>query len=299
MSLNAETYWQLIQNPSLLDTEHIFELEKIVLEYPFFQSAKALHLKSLYHQNSPRYNHWLKNTAASTTDRSILFEFIISVEFKALPIQESDKSFLLEEEIIENKETIFDTIEIEATPKNINDENVHVENIHENNIETIEHKSEFSLNETSIIEEKLSIGAPLVFDAKEEHSFEEWLQLTKIKPIDRTASKSEAEINEIEVSNPEPVISTFEEKVSIIEKFIKENPKIKPQKDYSLSANVKTAPQDTNSLMTETLAKVYLEQKKYQKAIQAYQILILKYPEKSYLFADRIQDIKILQQNNS
>jgi hypothetical protein len=50
--------------------------------------------------------------------------------------------------------------------------------------------------------------------------------------------------------------------------------------------------------MTETLARVYLEQKKYQKAIQAYEILILKYPEKSIFFADRIQNIKILQQNN-
>jgi hypothetical protein len=50
--------------------------------------------------------------------------------------------------------------------------------------------------------------------------------------------------------------------------------------------------------MTETLARVYLEQKKYQKAIQAYEILILKYPEKSSFFADRILDIKHLQQNN-
>ena len=52
-------------------------------------------------------------------------------------------------------------------------------------------------------------------------------------------------------------------------------------------------------LMTETLAKVYLEQKKYQKAIQAYEILILKYPEKISFFANRISDIKALQQNNS
>jgi virulence-associated protein VapD len=44
--------------------------------------------------------------------------------------------------------------------------------------------------------------------------------------------------------------------------------------------------------MTETLARVYLEQKKYQKAIQAYEILILKYPEKSSFFADRISDIR-------
>jgi hypothetical protein len=51
--------------------------------------------------------------------------------------------------------------------------------------------------------------------------------------------------------------------------------------------------------MTETLARVYLEQKKYQKAIQAYEILILKYQRKSSFFADRITDIKILQQNNN
>jgi hypothetical protein len=51
--------------------------------------------------------------------------------------------------------------------------------------------------------------------------------------------------------------------------------------------------------MTETLARVYLEQKKYQRAIQAYEILILKYPEKSSFFADRISDIQILQLNNT
>jgi hypothetical protein len=56
--------------------------------------------------------------------------------------------------------------------------------------------------------------------------------------------------------------------------------------------------EDTSALMTETLARVYLEQRKYQKAIQAYEILILKYPEKSSFFADRISEIKNLQQNN-
>ena len=61
---------------------------------------------------------------------------------------------------------------------------------------------------------------------------------------------------------------------------------------------IRDNPADTSALMTETLARVYLEQKKYQKAIQAYQILILKYPEKSSFFADRISDIKNIQQNN-
>jgi len=45
------------------------------------------------------------------------------------------------------------------------------------------------------------------------------------------------------------------------------------------------------NLMTETLAKVYLQQNNYHKALQAYKILSLKYPEKSGFFADQIRSI--------
>ena len=47
----------------------------------------------------------------------------------------------------------------------------------------------------------------------------------------------------------------------------------------------------SEALMTETLAKVYLQQNNYQKALQAYKILSLKYPEKSGFFADQIRAI--------
>ena len=46
--------------------------------------------------------------------------------------------------------------------------------------------------------------------------------------------------------------------------------------------------------MTETLAKVYVQQKKFDKAITAYKILILKNTEKSGFFADQIRAIKKL-----
>ena len=51
----------------------------------------------------------------------------------------------------------------------------------------------------------------------------------------------------------------------------------------------------TDELMTETLAKVFIKQKKYDKALQAYQILRLKYPEKNSFFADQIKTIKRLE----
>ena len=51
--------------------------------------------------------------------------------------------------------------------------------------------------------------------------------------------------------------------------------------------------------MTETLAKIFVKQQKYNKAIQAYKILSLKYPEKSTLFADEIDKLKKLKKNKT
>ena len=44
--------------------------------------------------------------------------------------------------------------------------------------------------------------------------------------------------------------------------------------------------------VTETLAEIYFNQRVFDKAIKAYEILSLKYPEKSSFFADRIRAIK-------
>jgi len=52
-------------------------------------------------------------------------------------------------------------------------------------------------------------------------------------------------------------------------------------------------------LMTETLARVYIEQKNYKKAKQAYRILSLKYPEKSSFFADQIRAVVRLEENSA
>ncbi len=56
--------------------------------------------------------------------------------------------------------------------------------------------------------------------------------------------------------------------------------------------------ENTDDLMTETLAKLYLEQGHFEQAIRAYQILRLKYPKKSSLFASEIKKITKLKLKN-
>jgi len=85
----------------------------------------------------------------------------------------------------------------------------------------------------------------------------------------------------------------------LIDRFIDKNPKIISVKKENNKIISITKNKSDSSLMTETLAKVYLEQKKFSEAIKAYEILSLKYPEKSGFFADQIKRTKILQNNKS
>ena len=327
--MNVTEYTQLINKPDAIHEKQTEALEKIVQEFPYFQSARALYLKGLYNQNSFKYNYALKIAAAHTTDRSILFDFISSdtfttiqkglfdqqlAEVSDIDVNESevisdDPKLEIRENTVEQsiltsiKEATLPVVELEV-PKITIDDFVEipeeVENVATSNEENslTETSTAEDSNNSELVEEKLEIGKPLPFSLNERHSFQEWLQLSKLKPIER-----EEQTDQTNISEPEPTSEVNFEKQKknvLIDKFIENNPKIPPIKKDSEVPAIFYEPShaDNSSLMTETLARVYLEQKKYQKAIQAYEILILKYPEKSSFFADRILDIKHLQQNN-
>jgi len=299
--MNTTDFTSLLQQPQTINAKQTNAVKAIVNEFPYFQSARAVYLKGLKNEDSFKYNQELKITAAYTTDRSILFDFITSKEFLQNKISQHIKQnteHLIEievkdiEDISINKSVIID----DALRQHIRDTEPvldpalfepKVENIVVPPEEVIEVDTQ-QIEQT--LEEKLEIGKPLSFDKTEVHSFSEWLKITSFKPIIREENNDTEETQD----------NSKAKKFKLIDKFITTKPKIKPVNKESSTFNIAQAqmlPPET--LMTETLARIYLEQKNYKSAIQSYKILSLKYPEKSGFFADQIQAVKELQKQNN
>ena len=106
--MNVSDFIVLLQNSNtILSPRQTRELETILEEYPYFQAARALHLKGLKNLDSYKYNAALKLTAAHTTDREILFEYITSNTFHQNHI--ANAIIGRETELIE-KETISEEV---------------------------------------------------------------------------------------------------------------------------------------------------------------------------------------------
>ncbi len=289
--MTSQEFQTLLEDAASVSPAQTLQLEKILEKYPFFQAARAVHLKGLYTENSLSYNYELKKTAAYTADRSVLFDFITSEEFQqdkiALQIKKQDE-YLRSITVFEPREVfgrksiaIDDAISMKKKESDL---------VMDPGLFERHSKPEIKPQQTpqNPVEKNKEVtvikGTPLDFDRDESHSFSEWLRLTSVKPIKR---------------KDEEDLKSRDRKFGLIDDFISKSPRIDTSIPAGNSNFAKERGTPPEALMTETLARVYLEQKNYKKAMQAYKILILKNPEKSGFFADQIRAIKKLQDNNT
>ncbi|MFV0218193.1 hypothetical protein OBK23_00690 [Empedobacter falsenii] len=211
---------------------------------------------------------------------------VAEITNKVVVENNSKEENLTSENDIENAVQQTSGIEIiESEPQQVieiiedNQEEEIVEGLSEN-AEVIEE------SEPEMVEEKVEIIENNSDDST--FSFSDWLKKVP------SQSKTQQEIEE------EQETAEREIKYKLIDDFLEKNPKIVPMKKTDITpvstpSNFVQNTEEYSDLMTETLAQIYTEQKKYDKAIKAYKILILKYPEKNSLFANRIKEIENLK----
>lgn len=265
--MTIDTFAYCIENTDKISVQETKELRDMVDRFPYFQAARALYLKGLKNSGSFRYAHALKSTAIQTTDRRQLFELIH-------PIQKVDIQDVKSRETVNIKEIEIVGIEdISTQASKAVDKAIRLK-IKEGN-------SQFHFELEGQIIDKSTNDLP---HSNEKRSFSAWLSASDFTPIDRSLEPSPTQTKNFDIIN----------------NFIALNPKIKPMSDHTIGTERSGGGSTMQSTwMTETLAKIYEEQKNYDKAIRAYRILSLKYPEKSAYFARQIKTLTALKAQNN
>lgn len=364
--MQKQQFVDIIKQPSCIESVHLSELELLVNEYPFFQTAHLLYTKGLHKFQSVNYSKQLRKTAIVANSRSVLYELIHKVE-AVITTQAQIKTDVITEviqapiEVVEatvTKSTEQD-VKKDINPVSITNNDIKVvyintvitppviepKAIETNSVETkplvepnqvsdqeidivksIENVTEAPIQEfneeklNKSIEQEISKGIIQSYietdilktpkldkeEVKEPSSFSDWLKTIQkeshqISPTSEKKPSNEIieppinaeKVKKVEENNAKP--SFFSQNKQIIDKIIESDPgriKLGSNKFFTPATDAKQSLLENEHLVTETLAKIYALQGNISKAIRSYEILSLKFPQKSVYFASLIEKLK-------
>lgn len=254
----------LINKPFEVQLSDVALLQDEIDKYPYFSTLRSLLLFALKESEHESYDIELKKTSIYSPSRVALYHYL-QKEKQVSEIQEIET----QNEIIPEPETIEEEIPTAEIPQEVQVEEM------ETTVELTETTGEITEEKIETIEQKEAKTS----SANQEMTFSQWLHVSDKK------------------SEPQPTEKDI--KFQLIDEFIEKSPKISPVKiNVETTQNVVVRsenPIEYSDLMTETLAQIYTEQKKYDKAIRAYKILGLKYPEKAEFFLEKIEEIEFIR----
>lgn len=271
----------LIQNPFEAGIDDVSILQDELTRYPYFSSLRALLLFAMKEYEHPSYTDELKKTGIYSPSRVALYHY--------LQKERAEKPIVLENEV---SDEISVTVEQPSVDEMTTDE-VSTESVAETPADT-ENETTTTIDEAADGNESLNVDDTVnipveekeintdneTVSAQSEMTFSEWLSTTSVKTDETVEEPTEKDI-----------------KFKLIDEFLEKSPKIQAvdkSKKTDSETPVRNLSTEYSDLMTETLAQIYVNQKKYDKAIRAYKILSIKYPEKRTFFLELISEIEDL-----
>ncbi len=263
--MQTDQFFKILKKPNNIENGLSSELDNILAEYPWFQAAHLLMVKTLHKRHDIRFKNRLHLAATHLPDREKLYETLNNVV-------SSLNSKITQPETNPLHPIAAGTISI-STPI--------VE-------EAIDARLKISEIEAFIKENDM-----LLFDFEISQSFyKNHATIENYNPIvelEKLPHKPEYTDNEKERSPDR------EQQFSLIDKFIMEKPRIIPKPPFEQTPQIdisKDSVTERGEFLTEALANIYIKQKLFDKAIAIYSKLSLKYPEKSSYFATQIEKVK-------
>jgi len=283
--MNRGDFINVVRDHGLVENMDISTLNEIAINYPYFHSAHTLILNWLFKTDNIGFEDRLKRSAIYIADREVLYNILnnkeITIDLSAdEPPQTETASGRTREQLMAEIENRLSEIDSESGSQTGSSYQGYQAD-KDATEPSPENRPDWSEDDILIIEGKVDAtfgtepGTP---DVEQTIPAE-----GQLLDIDFTLGTEEEE----------RVITDNE----LIDRFIEIDPRIDPRKELREEhiRDIGSVDEEMNSgLITETLAKIYLNQRYYSKAILIYERLSLKFPEKSSYFATQIEKIKEL-----
>lgn len=312
--MEIEKIISYIDHPEQMDQSALPILQDLITKYPYCQTFHLLNAKAQHNTNEIMFDATLRQTAAYAANRKVLYYLIHqhndtistipAIVEQAPEIENEDQNAITMQE-----ETIADLVQDTTTdlPENISNpafsEPINTEL--QNEPSEITQPDEGAFSFTQWLQKKSGKTSPVI--SATNLSTKTNIRLDTSEEI---KSLIQDEIGELILGNvfsegyfasdaalaKKPIVGNQKE-VALIESFIHSgHPKVimvnKDEKVVNLENKARKSAIDTQIPVSETLASIYVKQKLFNKGIEAYEKLSLKYPEKKAYFASLIEEIK-------
>jgi hypothetical protein len=272
--MNRNDFLNMMSDTVPLNRQLIGEVYELIDLFPYFQSAHLLLLKGLNSSTDVKFENQLRNSAIHIADREVLYYLL----------KKKTSVVAANAEIIPEKppvtDILYDTQQtVIESAKNSTDLINEIEN---------------SSGDTKPAYESSS-GEDSIFFMDPGFSVPEDNDLLELDLDENQEENNNEASDAFDLSDINDVISKKRLQSVLIDKFIIANPRIEPIREKSnlpLEEIHKHLVIEEGGFVTETLARIYISQEYYSKAIDIYEKLSLKFPEKSSYFASQIEKVK-------
>ena len=252
---------ELIQHPEMMDRDSLYELRSTLALYPYFQTARLLMLQNLFILHDPSFDEELRRAAIYITDRKVLFRLVEAAHYRV----RKDRADQKPQSDNKGKETAS------AANRTISLIDNFLDTIPADPAPKEKRRRQPTPADATIDYVAYLIETDTTADDRPE---------TEQKPLLKGQNLID---NFIENDRGKIVLSDTVE--------------FTPQLDTTNGGN--DGKQADEGYFTETLARIYIKQGRYSKALEIIRRLSLNYPKKNAYFADQIRFLQKLILNNN